>query len=90
MGKIVIYTTSMTAVRSTTDACSYVKKVFLNRGIPFEERDVFIHKEHQKELQKRLGKHLTVPQVIINGNHVGVCLNCFLVVSSFNLAFPSN
>lgn len=73
----------MTAVRATTDACSYVKKVFKNRGLPFEERDVFIHKEHHKEMQNRLGKGLSLPQVIINGIHIGVrvyLFDCFLML----------
>ena len=71
----------MTAVRSTTEACSSVKKVFQNRGVPFEERDVFIHKEHQKEMQKRLGMEngLTLPQVIISGEHIGVCFDSLFV-----------
>ena len=67
----------MTAVRATTEACAYVKKVFRNKGLPFEERDVFIHKEHQKEMQNRLGKGLTLPQVTINGIHIGVRIYLF-------------
>lgn len=67
----------MTAVRTTTAACSYVKKVFRNRGLPFEERDVFIHKDHQKEMQNRLGKGLSLPQVVISGVHIGVCVHLF-------------
>jgi glutaredoxin len=67
----------MTAVRATNEACAYVKKVFENRGLPFEERDVFIHKEHQKEMQNRLGKGVGLPQVIIDGIHIGVCLYLF-------------
>lgn len=67
----------MTAVRATTEACAYVKKVFNNRGLPFEERDVFIHKEHHKEMQNRLGKGSSLPQVIIDGIHIGVCVYLF-------------
>lgn len=62
----------MTAVRATSDECAYVRKVFQNLGLPFDERDVFIHKEYQKELQTRLGKHLNLPQVIIDGVYIGV------------------
>ena len=69
----------MTAVRATTDACAYVRKVFNNRGLPFEERDVFIHKEHQKEMQNRLGRGLSLPQVIIDGIHIGVCVYSFIL-----------
>ncbi|EDO49599.1 predicted protein [Nematostella vectensis] len=71
LGKIIFYTTSMGGIRSTVDECRFVKKLFDNLNVEIDERDIFIHKEHQVELDRRLQEEKApVPQVFVNG----ICL----------------
>ncbi|XP_070554808.1 glutaredoxin domain-containing cysteine-rich protein CG12206-like [Ptychodera flava] len=74
IGKIIIYTTSMSIIRGTYEKCQFVKKLFQNHRVKFEERDIYLNKHNQKDLQERLGKDspLTVPQVVIDGEILGV------------------
>ena len=75
-GKIVVYTTSFKGVRHTYEECRYILTVFHNLRVRVEERDIYIHKFYQRELEERLGVEeaitLPVPQVYINGQHIGV------------------
>ncbi|XP_070554518.1 glutaredoxin domain-containing cysteine-rich protein CG12206-like [Ptychodera flava] len=73
IGKIIIYTTSMSIIRGTYEKCQFVKKLFQNHRVKFEERDIYLNKHNQKDLQERLGKDapLTVPQVVIDGEILG-------------------
>ncbi|KAL5012302.1 hypothetical protein ScPMuIL_010853, partial [Solemya velum] len=71
-GKIIIYTTSMSVIRQTSDRCRVVKKILQNHMIRYEEKDLFMNKEHQKELVERLNTNRVIlPQVFIDGIHLG-------------------
>ena len=76
VGKIIIYTTSMRVVRETFDDCQFVRKLFHNHRVRFEERDLFMNIEFQRELQERLGddQPITLPIVFIDGELIGVCM----------------
>ncbi|XP_072040489.1 glutaredoxin domain-containing cysteine-rich protein 1-like [Amphiura filiformis] len=73
VGKIIIYTTSMRIVRQTFDDCQFVRKLFQNHRVRFEERDLFMNIEYQRELQERLGEDqpITLPIVFIDGALIG-------------------
>ena len=70
--KIVIYTTTFRGVRSTFEDCKYVLSLFHNLRVHVEERNVYMDTFFFRELEERLGKKATVPQVFISGQHVGV------------------
>ncbi len=74
VGKIIIYTTSMRIVRQTFEDCQFVRKLFQNHRVRFEERDLFMNIEYQRELQERLGddQPITLPIVFIDGALIGV------------------
>lgn len=75
-GKIIVYTTSFRGVRHTYEECKYILTVFHNLRVRVQERDIYAHKFYHRELEERLEgeyeEQLPVPQVYINGQHVGV------------------
>lgn len=74
-GKVVIYTTSFRGVRHTFEECRYVLDLFHKLRIRVENRDIYMHKFYYKELEERLlqrGGHISVPQVFISGQCIGV------------------
>eukprot|EP00117_Sycon_ciliatum_P007525 scpid70073/ scgid2099/ Glutaredoxin domain-containing cysteine-rich protein CG31559 len=71
-GKIVLYTTSMKAVRGTHGECIKVTRLFGALRVKFDVKDVLLHPDFMDELQERVDDpDITVPQVFINGEHVG-------------------
>ncbi|KAJ3658974.1 hypothetical protein Zmor_010684 [Zophobas morio] len=74
-GKVVVYTTTMGILRETYQACMKVKQILRTLLIKFEERDVFMSNEYQNEIRERMRcDHILVPQVFVDGQHVGVVL----------------
>ena len=72
-GKIIVYTTSMRIIRGTYEKCQRVKNILQTHMVCFEEKDVFMSKENQRELQERLGiNSVLLPQVFADGQHLGV------------------
>jgi glutaredoxin domain-containing cysteine-rich protein 1 len=71
--KVVVYTTSMGIVRSTYTKCQSVKQILRTLLVKFEERDVFMSNEYQQEIRDRMQKNeIDVPQLFVNGHHIGV------------------
>ncbi|XP_071951782.1 glutaredoxin domain-containing cysteine-rich protein 1-like [Antedon mediterranea] len=72
-GSIIVYTTSTTIVRQTFDNCVKVKKLFGNHRVIYEERDLFVNPNHQRELSERMGEEDTsnLPIVFIDGELIG-------------------
>ena len=64
MPKIEIYT------KNYCPFCKRAKHLLASKGVSFEEFDVTFSKAGQQEMMQRSGRH-TVPQVFINGHHVG-------------------
>ena len=63
-GQVVVYVTSVQAVRSTYDECKRVIQILRNTHVMFQQKDIFLHPDYRKELTERLGgKTPTVPQV---------------------------
>lgn len=59
----------------TKDWCIYclmAKQLLGKKGLPFKEIDVAANAAKEWEMIERSGQH-TVPQIFINGTHVGGC-----------------
>jgi glutaredoxin len=81
--KIIVYTTSMTVVRQTADKCKAVRNMLQTHMVRYEERDMFMSAENQKELKERLGSSaICVPQVFVDGVHIGVSFKLILLICS--------
>ncbi|XP_055524069.1 uncharacterized protein LOC129717863 [Wyeomyia smithii] len=71
-GKVVVYTTSMGIVRETYAKCANVKQILRTLLVKFEERDVFMSNDYQQEIKERMqNESIQVPQVFVDGQHVG-------------------
>lgn len=74
-GRIVLYTTSVHAVRETFEKCLQVKKILQTQMVDFEERNIFVSKDLHQELIERLQQQqesaLELPQVFVDGYHLG-------------------
>lgn len=79
-----VYTTTMGIVRETYHKCLKVKQILRTLMVKFEERDVFMSSEAQEEIRDRMKcNFILVPQVFVEGQHIGVSLNLT------DLVFPS-
>ena len=67
MAKIEIYTTSICAY------CDRAKQLLRRHNLHFEEINVASNLEKREEMLKRSNGRQTVPQIFINGKHVGGC-----------------
>lgn len=70
MANVIIY---------TKDYCPYCKRakaLLQQKGVKFEEIDVTNDEALQKEMIKRSGR-TTVPEIFINGKHIGGCDDLF-------------
>ena len=65
MVKVTIYT------RNWCGYCFRAKRLLQAKGVAFEEIDVYVALEREREMIQRSGGRLTVPQIFIDGNHVG-------------------
>jgi len=82
-GKVILYTTSLGFVRATQYECKYVKKIFHNLMVRFDERDLFVHPHFKDELQKKLGRDIiTLPQVFIDGKLIGGAKDVELMIEN--------
>ena len=66
MAKIQVYTGALCPY------CSSAKKLLKSKGVEFEEIDVTFKPSLRKEMAARAGRS-SVPQIWINGQHVGGC-----------------
>ncbi|MDZ7588339.1 MAG: glutaredoxin 3 [Parasphingorhabdus sp.] len=65
MAKIEIYT------KFTCGYCYRAKALLENKGVAFEETDVTMGGAKKSEMIERAGGSTTVPQIFIDGHHVG-------------------
>lgn len=71
-GQVVVYTTSFKAVRGRYEMCKKVVETLRNHRVKVDERDILLSQEYLTELKERLNEKISVPQVFINGQHIGV------------------
>lgn len=67
MAKIVIYTTPICPY------CVQAKRLLNRKGVPFEEVDVSRDADLRRMMVMASGGRLTVPQIFVNGSHIGDC-----------------
>jgi glutaredoxin 3 len=67
MAKVEIYTSPFCGY------CHRAKKLLTERGAEVTEIDVMADGEKRQEMMSRAGGRRTVPQIFINGAHVGGC-----------------
>lgn len=64
-GRVIIYSTPFCGY------CSAAKRLLTNKGAEFTEVDVMLDPERRREMIERSGGHRTVPQIFIDGRHIG-------------------
>ena len=67
MAKVEIYTTFLCGF------CYRAKKLLESKGVAYEETDVMAEPAKRKEMVQRAGGRTTVPQIFIDGRHIGGC-----------------
>jgi glutaredoxin 3 len=53
--------------------CSRAKRLLTTKGVEYVEYDVLAESAKRDEMVERAGGRTTVPQIFINGAHVGGC-----------------
>lgn len=71
MANVVVYTTNYCPY------CVKVKQLLKNKGVEFQEIDLSNDDTGRIELVNISGGRKTVPQVFINGQHIGGCDDLF-------------
>lgn len=66
-----MYTTSVSTVKETFWNCQQLLKILHGLLVQYEERDITLSRDYQRELSERLPGE-SVPQVFFNGHHLGV------------------
>lgn len=63
-GKVVVYVTSMQAVRETFEQCQSVIQILRAHQVAFVAKDIYLHPDYNGELQLRLSdEKISVPHV---------------------------
>jgi glutaredoxin 3 len=67
LAKVEIYT------KMTCGFCYRAKKLLEMKKVPFEEYSIDLGGARKAEMLERSNGRMTVPQIFINGRHVGGC-----------------
>jgi glutaredoxin 3 len=67
MAKIEVYTSSFCGY------CHRAKRLLAQKGVPYTEIDVMADDALRHEMIKRANGRHTVPQIFIDGQHIGGC-----------------
>ncbi len=65
MADVEIYTTMLCGF------CARAKKLLSAKGVDFREIDVTLHPSRRAEMMERSGGNRKVPQIFIDGAHIG-------------------
>lgn len=65
MAKVEIYSTMFCPY------CARARSLLQRKGVAFTDIDVDVHPEQRDEMIKRAGGGYTVPQIFIDGEHIG-------------------
>jgi glutaredoxin 3 len=57
--------------------CHRAKRLLKEKGVEFTEFDVVVHPANRREMVARAGGNRKVPQIFIDGEHVGGCDELF-------------
>ena len=67
MARVEIYTGMMCGY------CAAAKRLLQQKGIDFEETDVTMSPDKRSQMMARAGGRRSVPQIFIDGEHIGGC-----------------
>ncbi len=67
MAKVEIYTSP------TCGYCHAAKRLLTQKGVDYSETNVVAQPDKRPEMERRAHGRRTVPQIFINGAHVGGC-----------------
>jgi glutaredoxin 3 len=67
MAKVVIYTTPVCYY------CVEAKRLLTRKGVKFDEIDVSRDPELRRNLVRKAGGRMTVPQIFVDERHIGDC-----------------
>ena len=71
MARVEIYT------KSTCAYCIRAKSLLRQKGMELEEIAIDFAGEKKQEMMQRAGGRMTVPQIFIDGQHIGGCDDLF-------------
>ena len=71
MAEIIIYTTNYCPY------CVKAKRLLRKKGVEFEEIDLTNDDTGRMQLVEKSGGRKTVPQIFVNGQHIGGCDDLF-------------
>jgi glutaredoxin 3 len=77
--KVEIYT------KATCPYCIRAKMLLQQKGVPLDEIGVDFGGDKKQEMIQRAGGRMTVPQIFIDGKHVGGCDDLFELESAGKL-----
>lgn len=80
MAKVEIYTSMFCGY------CHRAKQLLTERGAPFTEIDVGADQDKRQEMMARSNGRRTVPQIFIDGKHVGGCDDLYALDHAGKLA----
>uniref|UniRef100_A0ACD5ZJS7 Uncharacterized protein n=1 Tax=Avena sativa TaxID=4498 RepID=A0ACD5ZJS7_AVESA len=69
--KVVLYLTSLRGIRKTFEDCWATKSILHGYGVRIDERDLSLHSGFKDELNASLGSAGRLPQVFVDGEHLG-------------------
>lgn len=69
--KVVLYLTSLRGIRKTFEDCWATKSILQGYGVRVDERDLSLHGGFKDELHASLGSAGRLPQVFVDGEHLG-------------------
>ena len=79
MPKVEIYATP------TCPYCYRAKRLLKDKGVEYTEIDVMLHPGRRPEMVRRAHGRQTVPQIFIDGQHVGGCDDLYALESAGKL-----
>ncbi len=56
--------------------CNKAKELLRARGLDFEDLDVAAEQRHREDFSQRLPRARSIPQIFINGDHIGAMRIC--------------
>ncbi|KAM0927149.1 hypothetical protein ACQ4PT_003240 [Festuca glaucescens] len=69
--KVVLYLTSLRGIRKTFEDCYATRSILHGYGVRVDERDLSLHGGFKDELHASLGAAGRLPQVFVDGGHLG-------------------
>ncbi|KAM0892306.1 hypothetical protein ACQ4PT_025816 [Festuca glaucescens] len=69
--KVVLYLTSLRGIRKTFEDCWATRSILHGYGVRVDERDLSLHSGFKDELHASLGSAGRLPQVFVDGEHLG-------------------